>query len=108
VSSQNFYALYDHAFLGITSHSKVPLRLATMLGFALGAASSLVAFGYLLAKLIFWQQFTLGIAPILIGFFFLTSIQLFFIGIVGEYVGVIYTQVRHVPRVFELERLNFD
>jgi glycosyltransferase involved in cell wall biosynthesis len=108
ISSQNFYRLYDHAFLGITSHSKVPLRLATMLGFAMGAVSSFVAFGYLVAKLIFWQQFSIGVAPILIGFFFLTSIQLFFIGIVGEYVGVIYTHVRRVPHVFELERINFD
>jgi len=108
ITSQNFYTLYDHAFLGITSHSKVPLRLATMLGFAMGALSILVALGYLIAKLLFWDRFSLGIAPILVGFFLLTSIQLFFIGIVGEYVGVIFTHVRHVPHVFELERINFE
>jgi len=107
ISSQNFYTLYDLAFLGIVNHSKVPLRIATMSGFALAALSLLVAFGYLLYKLLFWNQFTVGIAPILIGFFFLTSVQLFFIGIVGEYIGSIYTQVRHHPHVFEKERLNF-
>jgi glycosyltransferase involved in cell wall biosynthesis len=107
ISSQNFYTLYDLAFLGIVNHSKVPLRIATMSGFALAALSLLVAFGYLLYKLLFWSQFTVGIAPILIGFFFLTSVQLFFIGIVGEYIGSIYTQVRHHPHVFEKERLNF-
>lgn len=107
ISSQNFYTLYDLAFLGIVNHSKVPLRMATMAGFALAALSLLVALGYLIYKLLFWNQFTVGIAPILIGFFFLTSVQLFFIGIVGEYIGSIYTQVRHHPHVFEKERLNF-
>lgn len=107
ISSQNFYTLYDLAFLGIVNHSKVPLRLATMAGFALAMFSLLVAFGYLVYKLLFWNQFTVGIAPILIGFFFLTSVQLFFIGIVGEYIGSIYTQVRHHPHVFEKERINF-
>jgi glycosyltransferase involved in cell wall biosynthesis len=107
ISSQNFYTLYDLAFLGVVNHSKVPLRLATMSGFALAAISLLVALGYLMAKLLFWNQFSLGIAPILIGFFFLTSVQLFFIGIVGEYIGSIYTQVRHHPHVFEKERINF-
>jgi hypothetical protein len=67
----------------------------------------ITAFGYLAAKLLFWNQFSLGIAPILIGFFFLTSVQLFFIGVVGEYIGSIYTQVRHHPHVFEKDRINF-
>ena len=107
ISSQNFYSLYDLAFLGIVNHSKVPLRMATMAGFGLAALSLLVALGYLIYKLLYWNQFTVGIAPILIGFFFLTSVQLFFIGIVGEYIGSIYTQVRHHPHVFEKDRLNF-
>lgn len=107
VSSQNFYTLYDLAFLGVVNHSKVPLRLATMGGFALSTLSLLVALGYLVYKLLFWNQFSVGIAPILTGFFFLTSVQLFFIGIVGEYIGSIYTQVRHHPHVFEKERINF-
>jgi glycosyltransferase involved in cell wall biosynthesis len=108
VTSQNFYTLYDIAFLGIVNHSKVPLRLATMIGFATAILSLLVAFGYLVYKLVFWQQFTVGIAPLVIGLFFLSSVQLFFVGIVGEYIGSIYTQVRNHPHVFEKERINFE
>lgn len=108
VTSQNFYTLYDIAFLGIVNHSKVPLRLATMIGFATGALSLFVALGYLLYKLLFWQEFSLGVAPLVIGLFFLSSVQLFFVGIVGEYIGSIYTQVRNHPHVFERERINFD
>ena len=107
VTSHNFYTLYDIAFLGIVNHSKVPLRLATMIGFATAVLSLLVALGYLLYKLLFWQQFTVGIAPLVIGLFFLSSVQLFFVGIVGEYIGSIYTQVRNHPHVFEKERINF-
>jgi glycosyltransferase involved in cell wall biosynthesis len=106
VSAHNFYSLYDMAFLGIVSHSKVPLRLATMLGFAMAALSSVVAFGYLVAKLLFWNRFELGIAPVLIGFFFVSSVQLFFVGIVGEYIGSIFTHVKRLPLVFEKERIN--
>ncbi|MDB4899236.1 MAG: glycosyltransferase [Gemmatimonadetes bacterium] len=107
VTSQNFYTLYDIAFLGIVSHSRVPLRLATMVGFAMGFLSMLAAFFYLVAKLILWNRFEMGLAPILIGFFFISSIQLFFVGILGEYIGSIWTHVRHHPHVFEKERLNF-
>ena len=108
VTSQNFYTLYDLAFLGIVNHSKVPLRLATMIGFGTAILSLLVALGYLVYKLMFWQEFTVGIAPLVIGLFFLSSVQLFFVGIVGEYIGSIYTQVRNHPHVFEKERINFD
>jgi glycosyltransferase involved in cell wall biosynthesis len=107
ISTNNFYSLYDMAFLGIVSHSKVPLRLATMLGFVMGTLSLLVASGYLLAKLLFWNRFELGIAPVLIGFFFISSVQLFFVGVVGEYIGAIFTQVKKLPLVFEKERINF-
>lgn len=107
ITSSNFYALYDVAILGITNHSKVPLRLATMLGFATSALSLLVATCYFVAKLIFWNSFFLGIAPLVIGLFFFSSVQLFFIGIVGEYIGSIYTQVRKRPLVIEKERINF-
>ena len=107
VTSQNFYTLYDIAFLGIVHHSKVPLRLATMVGFAMAALSMLAALGYLVAKLLFWNQFELGLAPILIGFFFISAVQLFFVGILGEYIGSIWTHVRRHPHVFEKERLNF-
>jgi glycosyltransferase involved in cell wall biosynthesis len=101
------YELFDVALQGFVNYSKVPLRMATMAGFAMAIVSMLVALGYLAAKLFFWDQFQLGMAPILIGFFFLSSIQLFFVGIVGEYIGSIYTQVRNHPHVFERERINF-
>jgi glycosyltransferase involved in cell wall biosynthesis len=107
LTSQNFYRLYDMAMLGITNHSKVPLRLATMLGFALSALSLGVAIIYVILKLLFWYQFTLGVAPLIVGLFFFGSVQLFFIGMLGEYIGAIHTQVLKRPHVVELERLNF-
>lgn len=107
ITKNNFYTLYDIAMLGITNHSKVPLRLATMAGFCLSFLSLLVAMGYLVAKLIFWETFTLGLAPLIIGIFFFSSVQLFFIGILGEYIGSIYTQVLKRPLVVEKERVNF-
>ena len=108
ITKNNFYTLYDIAMLGITSHSKVPLRLATMLGFAMSAVSLLVAVGYFIYKLLFWYNFQVGIAPLVIGIFFISAVQLFFIGILGEYIGFIHTQVLHRPLVFEKERINFD
>ncbi|MDQ6831000.1 MAG: glycosyltransferase family 2 protein [Gemmatimonadota bacterium] len=106
ITSQNFYSLYDMAFLGLVNHSKVPLRLAALLGFLMAGLSLLAGFGYLAAKLLFWNSFSLGIAPILIGFFFMSAIQMIFVGILGEYVGFIYTQVKNRPHVFERERIN--
>lgn len=107
ITKSNFYALYDMAMLGITSHSKVPLRLATMAGFALSAISLLIALGYLMLKLTQWEQMSFGMAPILIGFFFFASVQLFFIGLLGEYILQIHTQVQKRPLVMERERINF-
>jgi glycosyltransferase involved in cell wall biosynthesis len=107
ITSNNFYQLYDMAMLGITNHSKVPLRLATMLGFAVSFLSLFVAAAYIVLKLIFWNQFELGLAPLVVGLFFFGSVQLFFIGIVGEYIGAIHTQVLKRPHVVELERINF-
>jgi len=107
ISKNNFYTLYDLAMLGLTGYTKVPLRLATMLGFVAAALSFVVGLVYLFYKLLFWQQFTLGSAPIVIGLFFLGSVQLFFLGIVGEYIGAIYTQVMKRPLVIEKERINF-
>ncbi|MBL0074508.1 MAG: glycosyltransferase [Rhodocyclaceae bacterium] len=104
----SFDTLYDLAMLGITSHSKVPIRLATMSGFALSALSLLVAIGYLIFKIMFWDQLSIGMAPILIGFFFFASVQLFFIGILGEYIANIHTQVQKRPLVVEKERINFE
>jgi len=107
ITKNNFGTLYDIAMLGITTHSKVPLRLAAMLGFLLSALCFLVAAGYFVYKLAFWNSFSVGIAPLVIGFFFIASVQLFFIGIIGEYLGNIHTQVLKRPRVVEKERINF-
>lgn len=107
ITHNNFYTLYDLAMLGLTSHSKVPLRLATMLGFGMAVTSFLVALGYLVMKLLFWYRFTFGQAPLLIGIFFLGSVQLLFIGLIGEYIGAIHTQVQRRPLVIEKERINF-
>jgi glycosyltransferase involved in cell wall biosynthesis len=106
-SKNNFYTLYDMALLGITNHSKVPLRLATLSGFVLSLLSFFVGCGYLVYKLMFWERFSLGIAPALIGLFFFCSVILFFIGILGEYIGAIHTQVLKRPLVVEKERINF-
>ncbi|KWX89311.1 dolichol monophosphate mannose synthase, partial [Paenibacillus riograndensis] len=106
-TKNNFYTLYDIAMLGITNHSKIPLRLAAMLGFTMSALSLLVALGYFLAKLIFWNYFSMGTAPLIIGLFLFSSVQLFFIGIIGEYIGSIHTQVLKRPLVVERERINF-
>lgn len=108
ITKNNFYTLYDMAMLGITSTSKVPIRLATMAGFGLSLLSFLMAIIYIFLKLIFWNSFSLGIAPTLIGIFFFSSVQLFFIGLLGEYIGAIHTQVLRRPLVIEKERVNFD
>jgi glycosyltransferase involved in cell wall biosynthesis len=108
ITSNNFYRLYDMAMLGITNHSKVPLRLATMLGFSVSFLSLVVAAFYLFFKLLFWHDFSLGLAPLVVGLFFFSSVQLFFIGILGEYIGAIHTQVLRRPLVIERERINFD
>lgn len=107
VTKNNFYSLYDIAMLGIVSHSHVPLRLATMFGFLLSALSLLVAFFYLVLKLFFWESFELGAAPVVVGMFFFAAVQLFFIGIIGEYVASIHTYVKNRPLVVEKERVNF-
>lgn len=108
ITSNNFYSLYDLGMLGITSHSKVPIRLATMAGFALAIVSLLISLGYLVLKLIFWDRFQLGTAPLLIGMFFFSSVQIFFIGLIGEYVASIHTKIQRRPLVVERERVNFD
>lgn len=108
ITKNNFYTLYDMAMLGITSHSKLPVRLATMAGFALSVLSLLISVTYLILKLLFWDYFGVGTAPILISLFFFASVQLFFIGIIGEYVAAIHTQVMKRPLVIEKERVNFE
>jgi glycosyltransferase involved in cell wall biosynthesis len=107
ITKNNFFTLYDLAMLGITNHSKVPLRLAAMLGFGMAIMSLLVALVYLIYKLVFWYSLPVGTAPLVIGLFFFASVQLFFIGILGEYIGAIHTQVLKRPLVVEKERINF-
>ncbi|MGB9234108.1 MAG: glycosyltransferase family 2 protein [Terriglobales bacterium] len=107
-SKNNFYTLYDLAMLGITKLSKVPLRLVTFAGFLGSLLSMLGGTAYFGYKLLFWHDFTVGIAPIAIGMFFLGSLQLLFMGILGEYIGNIHTQVHNRPLVVERERLNFE
>jgi glycosyltransferase involved in cell wall biosynthesis len=106
ITKNNFYTLYDIAMLGITSHSRVPLRIATMAGFVLSGLSLFISLVYLVLKLVFWSEFSAGTAPILIGMFFFASVQLFFIGLLGEYVGAILTHVMKRPLVVERERIN--
>lgn len=107
ITKNNFYTLYDLAMLGMTGYTKVPLRVATMTGFLIATISFLVGLVYLVYKLLFWQEFVVGSAPIVIGLFFLGAVQLLFLGIVGEYIGAIYTQVMKRPLVIEKERINF-
>ena len=105
ITKNNFYTLLDLALLGITSYSKTPLRLATILGFSLSGLSLAVAVGFLFLKLAFWYSLPAGYAPAVIGIFFLGSVQIFLIGLLGEYVSAALTQVRHRPLVVERERL---
>lgn len=107
ITKNNFYTLYDMAMLGLTNHSKVPLRMATMFGFITAALSAFVGLFYLVYKLTNWQSFSLGLAPLAVGLFFFASVQLIFLGIIGEYIGAIYTQVQKRPLVVEQERINF-
>ena len=106
-TKNGFFSLFDLAMLGFTSYSKVPLRLATLVGFFTAGLSLVVGMGYLIAKLLFWNTFTAGVAPVMVGIFFLGSVQLIFMGIVGEYVGAVFTYVQNRPLVIEKERINF-
>jgi glycosyltransferase involved in cell wall biosynthesis len=108
-TKNNWYTLYDLAMLSFTSYTKTGLRLATIAGFLMGGATMLVSICYLAYKLLYWDNFSLGTAPIIIGVFFLGSMQLFFIGFIGEYIMAINTRLRLMnhPLVIEEERLNF-
>jgi glycosyltransferase involved in cell wall biosynthesis len=108
ITKNNWYTLYDIGMLGIISNSKIPLRLAALAGFIGASISFLVAMTYLVLKLLFWSTFSFGLAPMLIGVFFISSLQLVFLGVLGEYVGSIYTQVQKRPYAVELDRVNFD
>jgi glycosyltransferase involved in cell wall biosynthesis len=108
ITKHNAYLLYDIGVQGIVNHSKIPLRLATMLGFVSSVITFATALVYLVMKLVFWYRLPIGVAPVIIGLFCVASVQLFFLGVLGEYVGAIYTQVRARPLVVEQERINFD
>jgi glycosyltransferase involved in cell wall biosynthesis len=108
VTKNNFFTLYDMAMTGFVNHSKFPLRLAAFCGFCLAGISLMIALGYFIYKLLYWKTFTLGMAPLVIGMFFFSAMQLIFIGIIGEYIGAILTQVKNHPLVIEDEKLNFD
>jgi len=108
ITSNNFYRLYDFAMLGITSHTKKPLRYATIAGFILSIVSFLIAIVYGLYKLIYWDRFEAGTAPLVIGLFFMFSVQLFFMGLLGEYILSIHQRIMNRPLVIEKERVNFD
>lgn len=106
-TSNNFYRLYDAAMLSITSYTKVGLRLATIFGSICSFISIMVALIYLVMKLMYWDRFPAGMAPLLIGMCFLGSVQIFFIGLVGEYILSINARVMKRPLVIEEERINF-
>lgn len=108
ITKNNWYTLYDIGMLGLINHSRVPLRLAVFAGFTGATISFAVAMIYLVLKLVFWSTFTFGLAPLLIGIFFFASLQLVFLGVLGEYIGAIHTQVQRRPHTVELERVNFS
>lgn len=108
VTKNNFYTLYDIGILGLINNSKVLLRLSIFIGFIFGFLSIIVGIYYFVMKLMFWDSLSLGMAPLIIGAFLMFSILLFFIGILGEYIGQIYTQLLNRPLVFEKERINFE
>lgn len=107
LSKNNFYTLYDIAALGIIRHSLVPIRIATFSGFFIGLLSILGSLVMLFLKLLYWDSFPIGVAPIMMGMFFMFGILLIFIGILGEYIGSIHTYVNNRPIVVERERINF-
>ena len=107
ITKNNFYTLYDIAVLGIIKHSKLPLRILTFVGLITSFLSLIVATVYLFLKLFNWESFEIGIAPLVIGFFFIASIQIFLLGFIGEYVMSILTHSRKLPLVIEKERINF-
>jgi glycosyltransferase involved in cell wall biosynthesis len=106
-TKNNFYTLYDIGVLGVIKHSKLPLRIITFIGMIASIASFLVAAVFFFRKLFNWDSFTVGVAPLIIGFFLIASIQIFLLGFVGEYVMSILTQTRKLPLVIEKERINF-
>ena len=106
-TKNNFYTLYDLGILGIIKHSKIPLRLMTLFGFCTSIISIVIAISYFIGKILFWDEFNLGVAPLVIGFFCIASLQIFLLGFIGEYVMNILIHSRKLPLVVEKERINF-
>tara|TARA_X000000950_G_scaffold270873_1_gene351234 strand:+ start:433 stop:1356 length:924 start_codon:yes stop_codon:yes gene_type:complete len=106
-TKNNIFTLYDIAMLGIVKHSRKPLRFMVLIGFFASVSCLLISLIYFIYKLIYWNSFSLGIAPIVIGIFFISSIQITLLGLVGEYIGIILIHQRNMPLVIEKERINF-
>ncbi len=107
-SRHSFFDLFELAMLAMTTYSKAPLRLMTFTGMAIAALSLIAGLGYLIAKLILWDRFSAGIAPILIATLFFAAVQLIALGLIGEYIGLLLQYARRFPLVIEKERINFD
>ncbi len=107
-SKNNFFSLYDVAMLSFTSYTKIGLRLATFVGLFIAFASFIIALVYFILKLCYWDTFSAGMAPMLIGIFFLGSVQLIFLGLIGEYILSMNKRIMNRPLVIEEERLNFE
>ena len=107
-SKNNLFTLFDLAMLGVVKHSKFPLRLMVLTGFIISLIAILVSIIFLFYKLLFWNSFNLGIAPLVIGLFFFSGFQIFLLGLLGEYISVILSHVRKLPLVIEKERINFE
>ena len=104
----NWYSLFDAAMLSFTSYTKAGLRFATISGSVVAFLSVLVAIGYTVYKFLHWKDFNAGIAPLVIGVFFLGALQLFFIGFLGEYIMAMNNRIMNRPLVIEEERINFE
>ena len=107
ISKNNLYTLFDMGLLGVVKHSNILLRLMILFGFFFGIISLLIAIGFFFYKILFWNSFQLGLAPILIGFFGLTAIQIMIIGLIGEYISTVLIFSKNLPLVIEKERINF-
>ncbi len=107
-SKNNFFTLYNIAMISITNYSKIVLRLATMIGFLFSFLSFIFGLIYFIYKIIYWHSFNVGIAPLILGVFFIGSIQLFFLGLIGEYIVNVNDRIMKRPLVIEEKRINFD
>jgi glycosyltransferase involved in cell wall biosynthesis len=107
-SNSSFFVLFDLAMLAVVKHSKLPLRIMTISGFIISLVSFFIGIFFIIKKLLFWDEFQLGVAPLIAGVFFGISIIIIMLGLIGEYVGFVLTQTRNLPLVVEKERINFN